>query len=361
MVSPTEFSRPIEVLKHNFRAVALSLGMMAATGGIIVGDAPPNEPKTSAQTDDLFGANVAGYDWNGSMEPTKVIEDVQRIGAHYLVFNPALYMEDGIVVDHHLKTPHLDDVRQLAKKSAEAGLPISIKPLFEVGANSGFSWRGEFIPDDPDAWFESYAKAVEAQYAAAYAEGCRTLVVGTELTNLEGEEYQKYWESLIRKFRSQYPGTSIKYDQNWDLIGNDPSFVHELDVLGYSMYPSFSEDLPVDEQWRDQASKVKQLERRTGIRREFAEFGISLTSSIVAPYQENKLEPRLTEPDPEKVIAFIGAACRASTEFNIPHALWGTYVNSWIENGIDLDARYGFNVSSSQNATLAGVISDNCS
>lgn len=361
MYQSVEISRFKEPLKQKSRAVALALGVFVAANGVEYApqDNTPRAPLEA--TAGMYGGNVAGYDWGGTMDAARVIEDLQRIGARYNVFNPALFMENGVILENHQQTPHLDDVAELTRRSRDANLPVVIKPIVEVDKASGYTWRGEIIPEDADAWFGSYGYVVEQQYAAAYSEGARTLIIGTELSNLEGEEYSQYWEDLIDYMKEQYPGTVIAYDQNWDKMGEDPAFAHKLDAISYSMYGPMDEDEPLLDQWRAWAARIEALEQETGIPREAGEFGFPLTGTPEAPNQENKFPPYTIEPNPELVAEYIGAACQAFDEVDIPHALWGTYTHSVEVNGKKLDVLRGFYVSAPENAALGKKILEACS
>ncbi len=360
MSQTIECSAPIEFFKLKVRSAVLAIGILASAGCTDQISADPTPPVHIEATDGIFGGNVAGYDWGGTMNPEAVIDNLQRIGARYNVFNPALYMQDGIILEEHFKTPQLDDVTELAARSKEAGLPMIIKPIVEVEEGGQFSWRGEIVPEDADAWFNTYTQAVEQQYGAAYSQGARTLVIGTELSSLEGEEHREHWETLIIKIAEQFPGTAFVYDQNWDRMGIDPAFIHMIDRLDYSLYQPVKDGVTFAEHWRDVAARIKKLEKETGIPRGAGEFGIALTGTPGAPNQENKQQPLTVMPNPDLVAEYIGEACKAFDEQKIPHALWGTYTHSLIVGGIDLDAQRGFFVSSPDNQELGHKILEVC-
>ena len=134
-----------------------------------------------------------------------------------------------------LKTPTDEALTYAVQQLHARGLKVMLKP--HVDAADG-SWRGQFNPSDPSAWFDTY-KAFITHYAeVADTLAAEGIVVGTEYKLLSGAANQTRWLAVIANIRSKYSGL-LTYAANASGPGDEfsqVSFWEALDLVGLNAY-----------------------------------------------------------------------------------------------------------------------------
>jgi hypothetical protein len=138
-------------------------------------------------------------------------------------------------------TPSPERLEILLDEASRVGLRITLRPTLDerllVAANP-LDWRGTIKPASGDAWFVSYRDFITPYLAIAEKRGVATVVIGTELSSLEGDQR---WQSLVAYIQTVFTGET-GYAFNWDV------FVHTsvrmpVDRVGVDAYP----ELPLDD------------------------------------------------------------------------------------------------------------------
>ena len=136
-------------------------------------------------------------------------------------------------------------------------------------------------------WFASYTRM-----AVNYARLCQRKEV--ELLTLGGElngtfYQEEHWNNLIDKVKNEYRGPltygMLKYN-----INNLPKWIHRLDLLGISCYPSFADSTNATEESltikaRKFMEQVKALHKQTNLPVVFTEVGaLSMKGTLIVPW-----------------------------------------------------------------------------
>src|SRR5207245_629511 len=117
------------------------------------------------------------------------------------------------------------------------GLRVTVDPLFQC-SRCPSTWRGSVQPTDRAAFFASY-RAMIGHYAdLAQQAGAWLLVVGSEMTSLQGETGQ--WRLVAHQARAHFGGR-LAYSVNWDAV-TSVGFWDSVDVAGVSAYFPLSDD-----------------------------------------------------------------------------------------------------------------------
>ena len=155
-------------------------------------------------------------------------------------------------VDKKSHTP--EELAALIEDIHAKGMKVLLKPHVDVKDDS---WRGEIgLPANASAeekkqwakaWFDAYAKFIINYAKMAEAHKVGMLAVGTEFKSINGSEYRKEWEKVIRSIRDVYSGM-LTYAANWDDYEN-VCFWDLVDVAGIDAYfpTSVERDPSLDE------------------------------------------------------------------------------------------------------------------
>ncbi|ONH37360.1 glycoside hydrolase family 113 [Protofrankia sp. BMG5.30] len=144
-------------------------------------------------------------------------------------------------------TPTPERLGILLDEARRSGLRVTLRPTLDertLTAANPLDWRGTIRPGDRDAWFASYRRFLTPYLALAARTGVATVVIGTELSSLEGDPR---WAELAAYARTLFGGET-GYAFNWDV------FVHTavrmpVDRVGVDAYPELplSDDASVAE------------------------------------------------------------------------------------------------------------------
>jgi hypothetical protein len=117
-------------------------------------------------------------------------------------------------------------------------LRVALMPYLVVRDGNDGAWRGVLRPRDRAAWWRAYASFVLHYAAIAQRCGVDTLVLGSELSSMQGESD---WEALAKRVRGIYAGR-LAYVSNHDALDLTAPFPH-VDVAGVSAYFPLTRDL----------------------------------------------------------------------------------------------------------------------
>jgi glycosyl hydrolase family 113 len=145
-----------------------------------------------------------------------LLAEIVALGATHVALVVPLYQTDGASHDLHLDTrlsPTLALVAETIRAARRDGLEVMLFPIVRLSAPRPGEWRGTLAPRDPDAWFARYGEALGELAALAETAGARRLVVGSELSSLDGQ--LERWRPVIERVRGVFSGTLV-YSANWD-------------------------------------------------------------------------------------------------------------------------------------------------
>jgi hypothetical protein len=165
-----------------------------------------------------------------------LIGEIAALGADHIALVVPLYQTHAASTRLYLHTrlsPTLEAVADAIREARRAGLEVTVFPIVRLAQpRSPREWRGTLEPADIDAWFASYGQQVGDLASLASLTGASRLVVGSELSTLDGDLPR--WQHLLRLLRAVYSGTLV-YSANWDHYREARLFqlVDEIGVVGY--------------------------------------------------------------------------------------------------------------------------------
>lgn len=173
------------------------------------------------------------------------------------------------------RTPTDAAILHAAATARALGLEVTLKP--QIGIRTG-SWVGQAAPADPDAFWSSYRTMLLHYADLAQRAHATTLVIGTEMRKLSGDETR--WRPLIAETRRRFHGR-LTYAASHDEFAQVP-FWDALDFVGIDAYFPLAD--PADpapgsaalaEAWsaRGYLDAIAAVSRRTGKRVLFTEIG----------------------------------------------------------------------------------------
>jgi hypothetical protein len=167
----------------------------------------------------------------------KLLAEIVALGATHVALVVPLYQTDGAADDLHLETrlsPTLALVAETIRAARRDGLEVMLFPIVRLSAPRPGEWRGTLAPRDPNAWFAHYGERLGELAALAEATGATRLVVGSELSSLDGAATLPRWRALVERVRGLYSGRLV-YSANWDHYRDARLFdlVDEEGVTGY--------------------------------------------------------------------------------------------------------------------------------
>jgi hypothetical protein len=186
-----------------------------------------------------------------------LLAEIVALGATHVALVVPLYQTDGASTELALDTrlsPTLDTVADTARLARRDGLDVMIFPIVRLWAPRAGEWRGTLAPKDRDAWFASYAERLGDLAAVAAMTGAKRLVIGSELSTLDGDADLDRWRGVIERVRGVFPGKLV-YSANWDHY-RQAALLDLVDEAGISGYFGLrapggpDDDATVEAGWR---------------------------------------------------------------------------------------------------------------
>jgi hypothetical protein len=187
----------------------------------------------------------------------KLLAEIVALGATHVALIVPLYQTDGSSHDLHLDTrlsPTLGLVAETIRAARRDGLAVTLFPIVRLSAPRAGEWRGTLAPRAPDAWFHRYGEVLGELAAIAETTGASRLVVGSELSSLDGADALPRWRPLLEGVRGVFSG-KLLYSANWDHYRDARllDLVDEDGVTGYFNLRQPSEpadDATLEAGWR---------------------------------------------------------------------------------------------------------------
>ena len=173
-----------------------------------------------------------------------------------------LYQTDATTHDIGLHTrysPTLAALAEVARAAKRDGLQVMMFPIIRLSSPGPGQWRGTLAPRDRDAWFKRYGDLLGELGAVASVTGAARLVVGSELSSLEGD--LDHWRPVIERVRAVFPGKLV-YSANWDHYRSAALYdlVDEEGISGYFNLRDASapaDDATLDAGWRRARQEIE--------------------------------------------------------------------------------------------------------
>lgn len=286
-----------------------------------LGAAPP-EPKQRGVALGLFSEDV-GFSY------VSLLREIAALGATHVSLIVPLYQTDGRSADLNLHTrfsPTLETIADAIRAARRERLEVTLFPIVRLSRPGPGEWRGTLAPTNRDRWFRAYGEVLGDLAAVAAQTGATRLVIGSELSTLDGELAR--WRPLLERVRAIFPGRLV-YSANWDHYQTARLFdlVDEDGVVGYFALrdgpraPSTEEAL--EAAWRRHKEAILTWHRDRTNPLVFTEVGYrSRLGSTIEPWDETPGGTPDLDEQRRAFVAFrrVWAATRA---------LDGIYVWNW--------------------------------
>jgi hypothetical protein len=197
---------------------------------------PATKPAPGGQKQRGVALGLFAEDVSFSYGP--LLEEVADLGATHVALVVPLYQQHGgstAVRLHTRLSPTLAATAEAVRAAKRAGLDVTLFPIVRLESpRTPSEWRGTLAPGDRGAWFDSYQGLLGDLAAVGAATGATRLVIGSELSSLDGEEELPRWRAVIERMRVLFPGALI-YSANWDHYREARLYdlVDEIGVVGY--------------------------------------------------------------------------------------------------------------------------------
>jgi hypothetical protein len=194
------------------------------------------ESRGTAQKQRGVALGLFAEDVSFSYKP--LIEEIAALGATHIALVVPFYQQDGASTSLRLHTrlsPTLAATAEAARAARQAGLAVTLFPIVRLESPRGPNeWRGTLAPSNRPAWFRSYEALLGDLAAVGRVTEATRLVVGSELSTLDGEADLPLWRPVIEKVRALFSGTLV-YSANWDHFREARLYdlVDEIGVVGY--------------------------------------------------------------------------------------------------------------------------------
>jgi|WetSurMetagenome_2_1015567.scaffolds.fasta_scaffold195591_2 hypothetical protein len=165
-----------------------------------------------------------------------LLGEIAALGASHVALVVPLYQTHAASTELRLHTrlsPTLETIADTIRDARRAGLEVTLFPIVRLSApRAPGEWRGTLQPSSLPAWFASYNNLLGDLASLANLTGATRLVVGSELSTLDGE--LEHWRHLLELLRAVFPGTLV-YSANWDHYREARLFelVDEIGVVAY--------------------------------------------------------------------------------------------------------------------------------
>ena len=228
------------------------------------------------------GANVKTsptVQW-GSAEAMRSLQQLAEAGAKEALLVAFVWQPDTTSNAPSLgNDSDPDQVRAGLRQMKMAGLT----PILKIHLWIPNHWAGEASPTDTDQWFAAYQAALIPLLEIAKQEDIPTVVIGTELRQLE---QCPQWPTLIATARQHYSG-KLAYVTDSLIQAEHFPWWSSFDVIGTSLYPSLPEEAQQRQAVMDEvAGRLAALGQKQQRPVWAAEIGLrSCTTSLAKPWE----------------------------------------------------------------------------
>lgn len=166
-----------------------------------------------------------------------LLKEIAALRATHVALIVPIYQTDGAASDLALHTrysPSLELIADTIRAARREGLEVTLFPIVRLSRPRPGEWRGTLRPTQPDRWFRAYGDLLGDLAAVAAQTGATRLVVGSELSSLDGELIR--WRPLLERIRALFPLPGrLVYSANWDRYRQTRLFelVDEEGVVAY--------------------------------------------------------------------------------------------------------------------------------
>jgi len=238
---------------HAFRSSSTTLAVLflGLTAQVAHGAAPAAEsgkqivPYGPIARQRGVALGLFSEDVSFSYEP--LLQEVKALGASHVALIVPIYQEHAgstRLYYHTRFSPTLEAVANATRQARRIGLEVTLFPIVRLARpRTPNEWRGTLAPDNRKAWFANYAERIGELAALATFTGATRLVVGSELSSLDGD--LDAWRPVIERVRGLFSGTLL-YSANWDNY-RKARVLDAVDEVGVTAYFNLRKlDEPVD-------------------------------------------------------------------------------------------------------------------
>jgi hypothetical protein len=147
-----------------------------------------------------------------------LLAEIVAVGANAVALVIPYYQTDGGADDLALHTrfsPTLSLVADTVRAARRDDLDVMLFPIVRLSSPRPGEWRGTLAPRDRSRWFHAYGEALGELAAIAAVTGAKRLVVGSELSTLDGAGDLDRWRPIVERVRAIFGGKLV-YSANWD-------------------------------------------------------------------------------------------------------------------------------------------------
>jgi hypothetical protein len=247
----------------------------------------PDEPAGS-RLSAIRGIALVDWSPNGYRRASadSSLSAIAAVGASHVAIIITAYQSSqtaNLIRIDTTRTPNLESIRNVLGRASSLGLKVVMKP--HVDLDDG-TWRGHIMPQDPEAWFESYRGFLAPLAVLAESVNAAQFVIGTELAGTI--RYHDLWEETIRFVRGRFHG-EVTYAASWDEAAK-VSFWQRLDFVGVDFYfpVAVRPDpgrLEILSGWQPWLERLHLLHEQTGLKILLTEIGYpSISGAGMNPY-----------------------------------------------------------------------------
>jgi len=248
----------VGTLRATVLAVAVALSVVAGAGCAPPADRSPVYQPTADGPDGSAGPRVrfpwqpgrpelgVQVYWNDNPDDSpdvvrakarRVLDYVVGLEANAVSIAFPLFTDqlDASLVTTGATTPTPQRLGIVLAEVARTGLRTTIRPLIDeerLTAVDPHAWRGDIEPSNRDEWFASYRSALRPYLALAREQKVSTVIVASELSDLEGDPR---WQDVVGEARTEFGG-EVTYAYNWDAFV-ETQVPMPVDRVGVDAYP----------------------------------------------------------------------------------------------------------------------------
>ena len=306
-------------------------------------DALPPPPATNPHKQRGVALGLFAEDVSFSYIP--LLEEIAGLGASHVALVVPMYQTHGASSKlrwHTRLSPTMGATAEAVRAAHRTGLDVTLFPIVRLETPRPGEWRGNLAPEDAEAWFDSYQNLLGDLAAVATLTGVTRLVVGSELSSLDGDLTR--WRPVMEKIRGLFSGT-IVYSANWDHFKDARLYelVDEIGVTGYFNLrekdgPSTVEALT--NRWRWERGQIEASRVLGGKPFVFTELGYrSRAGGSAEPWNEGAPGPVDLDEQRRAFAAFRRTWTTPAKDLP-PSPLEGVYIWNWYGYGGPASAGY---------------------